>query len=234
MPTADPLVDSMAGSMALLRLLQLTSPALPIGAYNFSQGLEWAAEAGWVRDEAGVLAWCRGLLSHGVGSLDAPLLLRLRAAFDAGDLPGARRASALLLAARETAELRAEERHLARALAKVLVELRVPGAGTWLAEPRATHAALFALAAAHGGIPPPAMTQGYLWAWCENQVLATQKLLPIGQSAGQRILAALLADIPAVAARAAGLDDDAIGSSAPRAAMGSAWHENQYSRLFRS
>jgi urease accessory protein len=226
MPTAD--------SLAVLRLLQLTSPALPIGAYNFSQGLEWAAEARWVRDEAGVLAWCRGLMTHAVGTLDLPLLLRLRAAFDAGDLAAARRASALLLAARETAELRAEERHLARALAKVLVELRIPGAEDWLAEPRATHAALFALAAAHGAIPPASMAQGYLWAWCENQVLATLKLLPIGQSAGQRILDALLAGIPAVAARAATLDDAGIGSSAPRAAMGSAWHESQYSRLFRS
>jgi urease accessory protein len=221
-------------SFALLRLLQLTSPALPIGAYNFSQGLEWASEAGWVRDEAGVLAWCRGVMRESIGTLDLPLLLRMRMAFDAGDEAAARSASARLLAARETAELRAEERHLARALAKVLLELRVPGAIQWLDEPRATHAALFALAAAHGAVPPQAMAQGYLWAWCENQVLATLKLLPVGQSAGQRILDALLAEIPAVAAHAAALDDDAIGTAAPRVAMGSAWHESQYSRLFRS
>lgn len=220
--------------LALLRLLQLTSPALPIGAYNFSQGLEWAVEAGWVPDEAGLLGWCRGLLQHAVGTLDAPLLLRLRAAFDADDERAAQRWSARLLAARETAELRAEERHLARALAKVLTELRVPGAATWLERAEATHAALFALAARHGGVAPQAMAQGYLWSWCENQVLGALKLMPLGQSAGQRVLDALLRQIPAVAARAATLADEDVGASAPHAVMGSAWHETQYSRLFRS
>ena len=157
---------------ALLRLLQLTSPALPIGAYNFSQGLEWAVEAGWVRDETGLLGWCRGLLHRAVGTLDVPLLLRLRQSFDAGDELSARRWSARLLAARETAEARAEERHLARALTKVLSELRVPGAAGWLERTDSTHAALFALAAKSGGIAPNAMASGYLWAWYENQVLA--------------------------------------------------------------
>ncbi len=220
--------------LALLRLLQLTSPALPIGAYNFSQGLEWAVEAGWVRDEADLLSWCRGLLHHSIGSLDAPLLLRVRAALDADDAEAAGRWSARLLASRETAELRAEERHLARALTKVLAELRVTGAAEWLDRADATHAALFALAARHGGVEPEAMAQGYLWAWCENQVLSALKLMPLGQSAGQRVLDALLREIPAVASRAAALTDDDVGTSAPRAAMGSAWHETQYSRLFRS
>jgi urease accessory protein len=226
MTTAEP--------FALLRLLQLTSPALPIGAYNFSQGMEWAAQAGWVRDEAGVLDWCRGLLVNGIGTLDLPLLLRLRSACDAGDETAARRLSGELLASRETAELRAEERHLGRALAKVLVELRVPGAAGWLQHRETTHAALFALAAAHGGVGHEAMAQGFLWAWCENQVLAALKLLPFGQSAGQRVLDALLLHIPAVVARAASLDDEDIGTSTARATMGCAWHEGQYSRLFRS
>jgi urease accessory protein len=226
MPTGD--------SLAVLRLLQLTSPALPIGAYNFSQGLEWAVEATWVRDEASVLQWCRGLLTHSLGTLDVPMLLHIHAALEAADEPRARRLSAELLASRETAELRAEERHLGRALAKVLIELRVAGAETWLNARETTHAALFALAAIHGGIGREAMAQGYLWAWCENQVLAAVKLLPLGQSAGQRILDALLQDIPAVAAQAALTTHGQIGTSAPRAAMGSAWHEGQYSRLFRS
>ena len=220
--------------LALLRLLQITSPALPIGAYNFSQGLEWAVEAGWVREEGGVLDWCGGLLTHAVGTLDLPLLLRLRAALDAGDDAAACGWSARLLASRETAELRAEERHLARALAKVLGELRVPGASQWLQRPEATHAALFALAANHGAVASGPMAQGYCWSWCENQVLAALKLMSLGQSAGQRILDALLQRIPAVVAQAARLDDADIGAAVPRAVMGSAWHETQYSRLFRS
>lgn len=220
--------------LSLLRLLQLTSPALPIGAYNFSQGLEWAVEAGWVRDETGLLCWCRGLLHQSIGTLDVPVLLRLRSAFDDEDLARAHDWSARLMAARETAELRAEERHLARALTKVLTELRVPGAADWLGRTDATHAALFALAARHGEVPPQAMALGYLWAWCENQVLAALKLMPLGQSAGQRVLDALLREIPTVVARAAALADEDVGTGAPRAAMGSAWHETQYSRLFRS
>lgn len=222
------------GSLARLRLLHLVSPALPVGAYHFSQGLEWAVHAGWVNDEAELADWCSGLLHEGVGTLDAPLLLRLHAACLAGDTAMAHATSARLLASRESAELRAEERHLACALAKVLVELQVPGAGDWLRSPSATYAALFALAAAHAGIDGEACAEGYLWAWCENQVLAALKLMALGQSAGQRVLDRLLREIPAVVAQASRLDDDFIGASSPRLAMASAWHETQYSRLFRS
>lgn len=218
----------------LLWLLRLVSPALPIGSFNFSQGLEWAVEAGWVRDEETLLDWCSGLVRHSLGTLDLPMLLRLRQALDAGDDREAVALSARLLASRETAELRAEERHLARALAKVLVAVEVPGAADWLDRPEATHAALFALAASHGHVPPHDMAQGWLWAWCENQVIAALKLLPLGQSAGQRVQQALMGLVPGVVARAAALDEDDIGTAAPRAAMGSAWHEQQYSRLFRS
>lgn len=226
MPTPD--------GAPLLRLLQIVSPALPIGAYNFSQGLEWAVERQWVHDETSLARWCRGLLDDAFASLDLPLLLRIRTALDAGDAAAARTFSARLLAARETQELRAEERHLARALAKALIELEVPGARDWLASPAATQAALFALASADARVPPAAMAQAYAWAWCENQVLAALKLMSLGQSAGLRIGRALQGAIPSVVERAMACEDDAIGTAAPRAAMASAWHETQYSRLFRS
>jgi len=83
-------------------------------------------------------------------------------------------------------------------------------------------------------VTPAAMSQGYLWAWCENQVLAALKLMSLGQTGGQRILDALLQRIPDIVARAVRLDDAGIGTAAPLAVMGSAWHETQYSRLFRS
>jgi len=218
----------------LLRLLQLVSPALPIGAYNFSQGLEWAVERGWVHDETSLSRWCRGVLRDAFATLDLPLLLRMRQALDDGDDAAARRASALLLAARETQELRAEERHLARALAKALIELGVERARDWLAVPAATQAALFALAAADARVPTATMAQGFAWAWCENQVLAALKLMSLGQSAGLRILRTLQQDIPGAVDRGLACDDEAIGASTPRAVMASAWHETQYSRLFRS
>ncbi|RYG85811.1 urease accessory protein UreF, partial [bacterium] len=146
----------------------------------------------------------------------------------------ARRSSARLLAARETEELRAEERHLARALGKALLELGVDRARDWHEQPGATHAALFAEAAADADVAPVTMAQAYTWAWCENQVLAALKLMSLGQSAGLRVLRTLQARIPRAVDRAIACDDDAIGTSAPRAAMASAWHETQYSRLFRS
>jgi urease accessory protein len=218
----------------MLRLCQLVSPALPIGAYNFSQALEMAVERAWVTDEPSALRWISGLAANAVGTLDLPLLLRMQAAWQQDDPATVVRYSQQLLAARETAELRAEERHMGRALAKVLVELDMPPAADWIRSEDASYAALFALAASRGGIPARDMAQGYLWAWCENQVLAAIKLLPLGQSAGQRVLDCLLLDIPRIVVKALLLQPQDIGVSTPLHAMASAWHETQYTRLFRS
>lgn len=220
--------------LAMLRLCQLVSPALPIGAYNFSQGLEYAVQAGWVHDEVSARDWIAGVAEQAVGTLDLPLLLRLHAAWSGNDALKAHDWSSYLLAARETEELRAEERHLGRALAKVLVELQIDVAAEWTRHSEASYACLFALAACHWHIDSGHTAQAYLWAWCENQVLAALKLLPLGQSAGQRMLNDLLLNIPALVARAALLDDDDIGVATPLQGMASAWHETQYSRLFRS
>lgn len=224
----------MDDPLAVLRLCQLVSPALPVGAYNFSQGLEYAAERGWLQDESSVSRWISGIAHFAAGTLDVPLLLRMHAAWTSGDTAAVGRLSRRLVASRETAELRAEERHMGRALAKVLVELDIPAAREWVLRVDASYAALFALAAVHGGIDAANAAHGYLWAWAENQVLGAVKLLPIGQSAGQRILNSLLLEIPAIVAAAAALADDEIGVSTPLLAMASAWHETQYSRLFRS
>ena len=226
--------DAGAGSTRLLRLLQLSSPALPIGAYNFSQGLEYAVHAGWVGDEAGALAWIGGIAAGSVGTLDLPLLLRLHAAWLRGDAAAARRWSALLLAARESAEQRAEERHLGRSLAKVLCTLGLAEAADWTHDDDATHAGLFALAAARWDIDAADAAQACLWAWCENQVIAAVKLLPLGQTSGQRLLGALLPRMLGIVRRAAQLADDDIGIATPLQGMACAWHETQYTRLFRS
>ena len=217
-----------------MRLCQLVSPALPIGAFHFSQGLEYAVEAGWVRDEDGAAAWIGGVAAQAIATLDLPLLLRLHAAWSTGDAAAARRCSQRLLAARETAELRAEDRHMGRALARVLGELGFAEAAHWSGSADASFAALFALAAVRWNIPPQQAACGYLWAWCENQVLAAVKLVPLGQSAGQRLLDRLLQGIPALAAAAASIADEDIGVATPMQGLASARHEGQYSRLFRS
>jgi urease accessory protein len=218
---------------ALLRLCHLVSPALPVGAYAYSQGLEYAVHAGWVHDEATTLEWLSGLSQHGLGTLDLPLLLRLHRAWSAPDMPAVRHWNAQLIAARETSELRAEELHLGRALARVLVELEIAEAGDWR-QTASAFATLFSLAAVHWHINAGDALRGYLWTWSENQVLAAVKLVPLGQSAGQRLLHRLTDAMPAIVERAQTLGDDAIGVGTVSQALASALHESQYSRLFRS
>ena len=218
---------------ALLRLFHLVSPTLPVGAYAYSQGLEYAVHVGWIDDEASALAWLEGLSGRAVGTLDLPILYRLQHAWQRGNGAAVDRWNAELLAARETAELRAEDLHLGGALARVLIELEVPGAREWTGRATA-FATLFALAAAHWQIEPADTLRGYLWAWSDNQVLAAVKLVPLGQSAGQRLLHRLIQSMPAIVERACRLDDEQIGVGVVSQTLASAWHESQYSRLFRS
>ena len=222
------------GPLALLRLMQLVSPALPIGAFNFSQGMEYAIEARWIRDEEEAFQWIHGAARFGAGNLDLPLLARMHAAWRDEDAARVHGLSRQLIASRETHELREEDRHLGRALARVLAGLDMPDAVEWQRSDDATLAALFALAAVRSGVPLPATCAGYLWAWCENQVLAAVKLLPLGQSAGQRVLEKLRLAIPQICAAAQALDDEDIGSATPGLGIASARHETQYTRLFRS
>jgi urease accessory protein len=219
---------------ALLRLLQLCSPALPIGAYAYSQGLEHAVEAKWVHDEQTTADWILGLLEDALPSLDLPVLFRLVASWTADDLPAIRRWSDFLFASRGSAELRAEDQRLGSALARLLASLDLPEAAPWVAEPRVTHLTMFALACARWSIPPADGGAGYLFSWAENQVGAASRLVPLGQTSAQRILSRATTLIPSAVARAQALPDDELGFAAPGHALASALHETQYSRIFRS
>jgi urease accessory protein len=239
MNTRDTLVmgalipTSTESRLAILRLFHLVSPALPVGAYAYSQGLEYAVEAGWVNDEASTLHWLQGLSRYSLATLDLPLLLRLHRCWLRNDLTGVRTWTAWLIAARETAEVRAEERHLGAALARVLCELDVVEAHEWR-DGDSSFATLFSLAASRWHIAETDALSGYLWAWTENQVLAAIKLVPLGQSAGQRLLHRLTEDMPELIALAEHLGDADMGVSVVRPMLASALHETQYSRLFRS
>lgn len=224
-------------SLALARLLQLASPALPVGAFSYSQGLEWAIEDGTVRDEAGALAWIGDLLEHNLGRFEAPLLARLHEAWEQRDIASVRRLNELHLASRESAELRAETLQMGYSLVRLLREL-----GDFPAETAEALGTLgetsfptaWSAAAAAWRIPAEAALTAYLWAWAENQAMAALKAVPLGQSAGQRILLALGARVPAIAQRALTLDAEAWSNLAPGFAIASCRHETQYSRLFRS
>jgi len=218
---------------SLLRLCHLVSPALPVGAYSYSQGLECAVQRGWIVDEGSALAWLQGLSGRALGTLDLPILKRLYVGCSVGDEIGVRDWNQRLIAARETAELRAEDLHLGLALARILVQLNVAGAQAWL-ETQASFATVFSLAAVRWRIALEDTLAGYLWTWTENQVLAAVKLVPLGQSAGQRLLNCLIEAMPEIVARADALPDERIGVGTVGAVLASALHETQYTRLFRS
>lgn len=228
------LFQQRANPTALLRLMQLVSPMLPVGAYSYSQGLEWAVQSGWVHDEASAAEWMQGLMTHNLGQLDVPVLARLHQAWRRHDREAVGYWSALLHASRESAELQNEDRQLGWALARVLNELEIGEAQHWLPHPAANFANMFALAAAVWNISLEETCLGYLWAWSENQTSAAMKLIPLGQSAGQRLLSRAIETIPAIVQSSLRVSDDEIGAFIPGLALASARHETQYTRLFRS
>jgi urease accessory protein len=221
----------------LLRLLQLSSATLPVGAYSYSQGLESAVAMRTVTDTASAGRWIGDHLVHGIARFEAPVWWRLYAAWAAGDLDGVRRWNDLFVATRDAAELRMETVQMGRALIRLARDAALVDAATVAAlealDPVGYPAAFGALAAAFA-IPPGNALAGYLWAWIESQVLAAMKAVPLGQVAGQRLLAGLASRVPDIVAAAAALSDDELSGFLPGLAIESCRHETQYSRIFRS
>ena len=231
--------SASADGLALVRLLQLASPALPVGAYCYSQGLEWAVESGAVGDEAAAARWIGDQLEWNLAGFEAPLMLAAMRAWLAADPAELERLNSDFLASRETSELRAETLQMGYSLRRLLLDLAafgtLPGAAERLeAIAEASFPVAWACAAAAWRIPPAQALPGYLWAWLENQVMAAVKCVPLGQSAGQRLLATLGARLPALAAEALEMPESAWSNFAPGLAIASSCHETQYSRLFRS
>ncbi len=219
---------------SLLRLLHLVSPSLPIGAFTYSQGLEWAVECDWVKNEAQLLEWIGHLLENSLAQLEIPLLARLYQARDTQDKQAFKDWTYYLLASRETQELRQEERNRGRALASLLPELGIPISTDILPVLKSCQLSGFVYAAQYWHIPLSIAAAGYLWSWLEAIVLAGVKIIPLGQSAGQRILANLSPNIPEIVKCGLQLTDDKIGASCPAQILASSLHETQYTRIYRS
>jgi urease accessory protein len=204
--------------VCLPRLLQLASPALPVGAYSYSQGLEAAVEAGIVKDAASAERWIADALELAIGRFEAPVLWRMLHGEALNDF---------FLASRESAELRAETLQMGHSLKRLVEELglgRVP-------EDEPAYPTAYAFAVERMKLEPRDAMVAYLWSWLENQVMAAVKAVPLGQTAGQKILLCLGARLSGVAGRAQTAEP---GNFVPGLAVLSARHENQYSRLFRS
>jgi len=230
-------------SRALSRLLQLASPALPVGAYTYSQGLEWVVEAGTVKDEATALRWIGDQLEWNLGRYESPLLLRMLEAWtvpqDAERWPGdaAIELDAEYLATRESAELRAETLQMGYSMKRLLHELGdfpQPLLDAVAVSPAPTLAYVWACAASAWEISGKDALTAWLWSWAENQTMAALKAVPLGQAAGQRLLQEIGRRLPAVVDRALALTEQEYSNFAPGFAIACCKHETQYTRLFRS
>lgn len=216
-----------------LHLFRLASSTLPVGAFSYSRGLESAIERGWVKDEDSAREWILGVLENIYAALDAPLFVRMMTALADDNRDAFLRYDSWLRAARESAELQLEDLRMGKALQQLLGDLDVPAARAY-ASRDLSYPAAFALAAHHWNVSPHQALHALMWSALEAQVTAAMRLVPLGQTSGQRIMISSADVIARSTARAAELTDEEIGNTAPALAMASAWHEVQYSRIFRS
>ena len=214
----------------LLKLLQITSPSLPVGAFSFSQGMEWAVEAGWISDKDDFQQWLQEQLDGAMAQQELPILKRLYQAYQLGDIASVCLWDQTILAMRETSELRNEEYQRGRALTTLINSLGFEADDT----KAQSQLAGFARYCVHERVPLQHSLHGYAYSWLDNQVTAGIKLVPLGQSQGQFILYQLGDDIQHAVEVALTITDDEIGYASPGLAMASSFHEVQYCRLFRS
>jgi urease accessory protein len=234
-PSAEP--------AALLQLLWLASPALPVGAFSYSEGLEAAVDHGVVTDEASAAAWLQSQLELNLARSELPLAAAAIKAWQQSDTERVAALNTWAASTRESAELRQQAEQTGRSMALWLRQMAAAGPpdariDTLAAlQPAPLWPVAWALAAARSGAPVEQPLLALAFGWAENQVQAAVKAVPLGQTAGQRVLQGLTARIPAAVdaalARAAA-GDEARQAFAPMQAILSASHETQYSRLFRS
>ena len=220
--------------LAPVRLMQLLSPNLPVGAFSYSQGLEWVVERAWVNDVPSLQSWLLELLHGQMQQQELPLLAAMYRAAEQNEMEALQYYSHELLAYRETSELRAEEANRGRALAQVLLALNLPTVRERLPLLQLSQHTGFAWACQHWGVSLRDCLQGFAWSWLENAVLVAVKTVPLGQSDGQRVLYRVSQALPAVTRAALKLKPDDVGYASMAVAYASSAHETQYTRLYRS
>jgi len=217
--------------LALLKLMHLSSPGLPVGAYAFSQGLEYAIDAGWVRSDQHVSHWLEMQLFYALARLDIPALLRLHKAISDNNPVQTQWWNDYVLASRETRELQLTDTATGLALQRLLPSLDV---NSLITEPPLSFVTGYAQAAVSWQISAEMAALGFCWSWLEGQVNAATKLVPLGQTQAQTLLSTLQDKIPAAIGQARLLGDEELGMSLPALSLASMYHETQYTRLFRS
>ena len=226
--------SSVNDSLAQLRLLQFLSPISPVGSYSYSQGLEWAVNAGWIFNESDFQLWVEGQIASQLSEQELPLLIRLYRAVQARDIEGFEQWSQLSLAVRDTAELRQEEKDRGSAYYRILKTID-PVDAIWpcscfLQTPFAS----MAWFAVNQNIKEESLLAAFAHNWLENSLSTAMKIIPLGQSTGQRLLFELSPQLLMAIERSYAVSDERVGISLPAMSFASAAHETQYSRVYRS
>ncbi|OZG73886.1 urease accessory protein UreF [Hahella sp. CCB-MM4] len=225
-------------TIPMLRLFNLISPALPVGAFAYSQGLEWAIEEGGVDSPEAISDWIANILRYNISHTDIPVMARMINALAAHDREMLLFWNQWSLASRETQELLDEDRQVGKAMLKVLQQHSInPQSYFDISIDGDVQPSLllgWSLAAWHWEIDTQTAVTGFCWSWLENQITVAGKTLPLGQSQAQKILGELMPVIERSVDVGLSLTDEQMGHSLPGWTMACALHETQYSRLFRS
>ena len=218
---------------SLLQLIWLASPALPVGGFSYSEGIEAAVEWAGVDSEAKAAEWLADQLHLSFARGDLAAFAQAIAAWRANDMPRIRELNQWVMSTRESAEFFLQTEQMGRSFVEWL-KLHHADTADVFADLPASYPIAFAFAVGRTGATVHDGCLAFAFGWAENMVAAAVKAVPLGQSAGQRILGRLAQEIPDAVARAMALGDDQRQAFAPLLAVLSARHETQYSRLFRS
>lgn len=218
----------------MLRLLQLVSPALPVGAYTYSEGLETLVQTETVLNSTDLMNWLIQELRFGAIRIEGAVFVRLYQAVETNDRPQLQYWNHWLSAFRETEELRQQSWQMGRSLHRLLSDLS-PDLPSLLPDAERCHfATAFAIAAAHWQIDCETAVLGYLQSWAANLVNAGVRLVPLGQTQGQQLLLQLYPQIEQTASDVMHLPDEQLHGCGWGLSIASMQHETLYSRLFRS
>lgn len=218
----------------LLAALHLASPALPVGGFAYSQGLEQAVEERWVSSMEQAYVWIRDVMVLSLARQELPLWRVSHRAALTQDWQSLREANDALHALRETAEFRLESIQMGHSMAKLFKQWQGAAVLLELKDVNWVYPSAHAALSAVSGIDEQMALTAYLWSWVENQTIAAVKIIPLGQIDGQILLHRLKSDIEMAIQTSMLISPEDIGSAAVGLSIASARHESQYSRLFRS
>lgn len=224
----------MLTNSALLKLLQLASPTLPIGAYSYSEGLEALVDGAKITSASGLERWLRQELCYGAARLEAAVMVRAYRATVAEDVSALTDWNRWLSATRETEELRSQSWQMGRSLLRLFQDLQKDEIASLLLQEECNFAIAFGIVAARWQIDEQSAILGYLHSWATNLISAGIKLIPLGQTAGQRLLLELGEAFEQSTQEILSLQDDDLSSCGWGLSLASMNHETLYSRLFRS